>query len=454
MFDKRRIIELKSGPLRQGTVVYWMSRDQRVEDNWALIYAYEKALETRSPLKVLFCITPAFLNAGFRQYSFMLKGLQETSEELEKLNIPFNFHYGNPESIIPRFLSEEKAALLVSDFDPLKLKKEWKITVARHISIPFHDVDAHNIVPCCIVSEKEEHAAYTLRPKIKRLLNEFLTEFPKLDKFPFNNTLEFEERAKHDNTLMNLKPQPKETDKFMPGSREAFIRLNEFIINKLPKYSELRNDPNTDYQSNLSPYLHYGHISSQRIALEISKAFASGDEQLKQSIEAFLEELIIRKELADNFCHYNHKYDNYEGFPEWARTTLEKHSADEREYIYDLNGFEMGHTHDPLWNAAQLELVWHGKMHGYLRMYWAKKILEWTPTPAEALRTAIYLNDKYGLDGRDPNGYAGIAWSIGGVHDRPWFERPVFGKIRYMNYNGCARKFDVHKYIEIIHSTI
>ena len=168
------------------------------------------------------------------------------------------------------------------------------------------------------------------------------------------------------------------------------------------------------------------------------------DEQQK---EAFLEQLIIRRELSENFCFYNDKYDDYEGFPAWAKKSLNAHRNDEREYIYSLENLDSAETHDALWNAAQQEMKYKGKMHGYMRMYWAKKILEWSFSPEIALENAIKLNNSYEIDGNDPNGYTGIAWSIGGVHDRPWFERPIFGQVRYMNYNGCKSKFDVRKYI-------
>ena len=192
----------------------------------------------------------------------------------------------------------------------------------------------------------------------------------------------------------------------------------------------------------MSPYLHFGQISAQRVALDV-KAFQGN----KESEAAFLEELIIRRELSDNFCLYNSNYDSFEGFPNWAKETLNKHRKDKRDFIYTKEEFELAATHEYLWNAAQTELVITGKMHGYMRMYWAKKILEWTKSPEEALSIAVYLNDKYELDGRDPNGYVGCAWSIGGVHDRAWTERNVIGKIRYMNLNGAKRKFDVEEYV-------
>jgi len=233
-----------------------------------------------------------------------------------------------------------------------------------------------------------------------------------------------------------------ELDWIKPGERAAKKMLDEFISNRLKDYDTYRNDPNKKGQSDLSSYLHFGQLSAQHVALEVRNAKIEEKEK-----NAFLEELIVRRELADNFCFYNQYYNDFEGFPDWARKTLNDHRKDKREYIYPADVFEQAGTHDELWNAAQIEMNRTGKMHGYMRMYWAKKILEWTKNPEEAIKTSIYLNDKYELDGRDPNGYTGIAWSIGGVHDRPWFERPVFGKIRYMSSRGPQKKFDVQKYI-------
>jgi deoxyribodipyrimidine photo-lyase len=232
-----------------------------------------------------------------------------------------------------------------------------------------------------------------------------------------------------------------------PGERAAHKTMRLFLEKKLAAYDEFRNNPIMDAQSHLSPYLHFGQISAQRVAFEAQRY----DGHIKPQ-EAFLEQLIIRKELSDNFCFYNDKYDSFEGFPAWARKSLNEHRGDIRPYVYSRDQLETGKTHDDLWNAVQAEMVISGKTHGYLRMYWAKKILEWSRAPEEALAAAIYLNDKYSLDGRDPNGYAGIAWSIGGIHDRPWFERGIIGKIRYMSYSGCRRKFDVRAYIARVES--
>jgi deoxyribodipyrimidine photo-lyase len=229
----------------------------------------------------------------------------------------------------------------------------------------------------------------------------------------------------------------------VPGEKAGYEAAKFFFNHVLHRYHTDRNDPNKEGQSNLSPYLHFGQLGAQRVAYEINLAGEEGAE-----VDSFLEELVIRRELSDNYCFYNPHYDAVEGFPDWARKSLEKHLTDPRETQYSVDIFEKGETHDLLWNAAQIEMVFTGKMHGYMRMYWAKKILEWTESPRKAMETAIYLNDKYSLDGRDPNGYAGIAWSIGGVHDRAWFERPVYGKVRYMSYGGCKSKFNVNDYIK------
>ena len=354
-------------------------------------------------------------------------------------------------------MSHCSGSALVKDFDPLRIKTQWAGSVAKEIDIPYYEVDAHNIIPCWSASPKQEFGARTFRPKAYRALDEFLEEYPPVRKHPvvwegkigrpFIDALNFFSQSSVEHMVKTLRVDTlPEADWIKPGEKAASQSFAGFIKKKLPDYAQARNNPAADGQSNLSPYLHFGHISPQRVALEVRKMREKAEELT--SYDAFLEELIVRRELSDNFCFYNADYDNFEGFPEWARKTLNAHRKDKREYLYSLEQFEHGETHDALWNAAQMEMVKRGKMHGYMRMYWAKKILEWTGSPEQAMETAIYLNDRYELDGRDPNGYAGIAWSIGGVHDRAWNERTVFGKIRFMSYQGCKSKFDVRKYIE------
>ena len=444
MVNPDRIAQLKTGIERNGPVVYWMQRDQRVNDNWALLHAIELSVKNQFPLYVIFCLTDSFAGAGLRQYAFMIKGLEQVEIEFAKYNIPFKSLHGNPDIQIPEFIKDVSASTLITDFNPLKLTSIWKKKAAKKIDIPFYEVDAHNIVPCRIASPKQEFGAYTLRPKINKVLDTYLEEFPKITKLkrPLerinNNWLDVLSNIKADKSV-------KEINDIRPGEDAALNSLQSFIDETFNIYGEKRNDPAAEATSGLSPFLHYGQIAPQRVALAIQHLTDN-----RESQEGFLEELIIRRELADNYCFYNKDYDSFEGFPLWGKETLHRHLKDKREYIYSRKEFETATTHDELWNAAQSEMVIRGRMHGYLRMYWAKKILEWSKTPDDAISTAIYLNDKYQLDGRDPNGYTGIAWSIGGVHDRAWFERSVFGKVRYMNLNGCKRKFDVDLYINKI----
>ncbi|MDH3554996.1 MAG: deoxyribodipyrimidine photo-lyase [Deltaproteobacteria bacterium] len=444
MVDPRRVRIVKQGSIGSGSVLYWMSRDQRVNDNWALLFAQELALERKVSLGVVFSLVPRFLNATSRQYGFMLKGLQEVENHLAELNIPFFLLIGSPEQELPAFLVKHHIGGLVTDFDPLRIKQQWKKEVAAHIKSRIYEVDGRNIVPCWEASSKKEYAAYTLRPKIHRALPEFLKDFPLAQKHPFPWPKKVK-KTNWDEAEISLKIDRSvpEIDWLLPGEKAAAATLDRFLTKKLSAYASRRNDPTEDGVSNLSPYLHFGQISAQRVALQLKKKKVN-----KESKDGFLEELIVRRELSDNFCFYNPDYDRFAGFPEWAQKTLNEHRGDKREYLYSLEQFEDGKTHDDLWNAAQMEMVHRGKMHGYLRMYWAKKILEWTGSPEEALEVAILLNDKYELDGRDTNGYVGIAWSVGGVHDRAWKERPIFGKIRYMSYGGCKAKFDVNSYIK------
>ncbi len=440
--NEKRVLLLQKGEEGIGPVVYWMQRDQRVKDNWALIRAQNRAIEKNVPLIVIFCLVQDFLEATIRQYGFMLKGLTQVEADLKELNIPFYMLSGKPEKEIPKFIKNVHAAELIADFNPVKIVRYWKKNVAAKINIPFYQVDAHNIVPCWVASDKTEYAAYTIRPKIHKALPEFLDDFPKLKKMK-DHKFAFAQ-FDYDKSVKSLKINfdIEEVNWLEPEEAAAHKMLQKFINDKLDSYDDERNDPNAEALSNLSPYLHFGQISPQRIALEVQNSDAK-----KESKEAYLEELIVRRELSDNFCYYNKNYDSFDGFHDWAKKTLNEHRDDEREYIYSKKDFESAETHDDLWNAAQIEMMQTGKMHGYMRMYWAKKILEWTKSPEDALEIGIYLNDKYELDGRDPNGYVGVAWSIGGVHDRAWTERPVFGKIRFMNYNGCKRKFDVKSYI-------
>ena len=439
----QRVRLLKEGNDTGGPVVYWMTREQRVADNWALLQAQNFAVKHKRPLVVVFCLVPDYPGANIRHYGFMLKGLQEVEHNLQKLEIPFILLPGNPPETLARYLKKIKGAFLVTDFDPLRIKRFWQNDVAANMEGSFYVIDGHNIVPCWHASPKQEYGAYTLRPKLKKLLPAFLCDFPAIVSHSVGSKKISAAPVDWQKMYSYVRDHSvQEVDWLMPGETAARVSAERFVKEGLQKYIQNRNDPNLDGQSNISPYLHFGHVAPQRVALLVN-----GSKIYAEAKEAFLEELIIRRELADNFCYYNENYDRFEGFPNWARKTLNDHRADKREYQYSRETFEQGKTHDELWNAAQHQMVEWGKMHGYLRMYWAKKILEWSASPEQALRTAVCLNDKYELDGRDPNGYTGIAWSMGGVHDRAWKERTVLGKVRYMSYAGCVRKFDVKQYV-------
>lgn len=427
--------------------MYWVSRDQRVCDNWALLWAQQEAIIRQKGLLVVFCLVPDYLDAQSRQYAFMLSGLARMQKKLHELNIHFKLLEQSPVEVLPGFLRQIDAHVLVSDFDPLRIKRKWKEQLVANVVAPFYEVDAHNIIPAWTVSDKKEYAAYTIRPKIKRLLDDFLTDIPSVKHHPFdwNQALSIPGSSCLPASFSDLISTGYEW--LGAGEVDAQLAADTFVSTGLANYSEHRNNPCGMGQSGLSPYLHFGHLSAQRVAWAVSRNGLAAESKAH-----FLEELIVRRELSDNFCLHEPLYDNVAGFPEWARKTLDQHRSDKREYIYSLQDLETGNTHERLWNACQVDLALSGKLHGYLRMYWAKKILEWTPDPETALEYAITLNDHYSLDGRDPNGYTGIAWSIGGVHDRAWRERPVFGKIRYMNEAGCRRKFDVSSYIASVYN--
>lgn len=436
--DRVRILTAdRPEPTGSGPVVYWINRDRRRDDNWALLYAQEIAIERRVPLLVVFCLVPSFLDASMRQYDFMIRGLEELESDLRDVDIPFHVLLGAPKDVLLPFLETFSPSLLVTDFEPLRIKTQWISDVVAGSSVPVHQVDAHNIVPCWVASPKLEFAAYTIRPKITRLLPTYLEEFPAVVRHPYPAAQPHPTDWSHVRSTLRVNERIGPISWLTPGPAAAKDRLLKFV-GRLEQYLD-RNDPTKPGQSNLSPYFHFGQLAPQRAALATPR--------IGEAADSFLEELIIRRELSDNFTFYNDRYDSFDGFAAWAQQTLNDHRNDPREYVYPLETWEQARTHDELWNAAQRELISTGKLHGFMRMYWAKKILEWSASPDEALAIGIYLNDAYALDGRDPNGYVGVAWSVGGVHDRAWFERPVYGKIRYMNANGCARKFDVKTYI-------
>ena len=428
-------------------IIYWMQASQRTEENQALEFAIEKANNLNQPLLVFFGLTANFPEANARHYYFMLEGLQEVKENLEKRNIKMIIRNQSPAKGVQDLA--QQASLVVTDCGYLKIERQWRKEVAKNINCPLLQVESNIIVPVAEASDKEEYAAYTLRKKINKQLDDYLNKVNKKEvkqsSLDFNlSSLKLENINKIINSL-DVDQSVEKVNSFTGGTSQAKKHLREFLENRLDKYHQLSNDPTTNYLSNLSPYLHFGQISPIYIVLE-AKKFANSP-----GLEDFLDQIIVRRELSINFVYYNQNYDSQleDILSDWAYQTLQEHNSDLRDYTYTLEEFEAANTHDPYWNAAQLEMIATAKMHSYMRMYWGKKILEWTDQPQNAFEIALYLNNKYNLDGRDPNAFAGVAWCFG-KHDRAWQERDIFGKVRYMNANGLKRKFDADLYVQQI----
>jgi deoxyribodipyrimidine photo-lyase len=445
MIQKERIKVLNRKEIKKGKyVLYWMQASQRAEYNHALEFAILEANELRQPLIVFFGIADQFPEANERHYTFMLEGLKEVKHSLEKRGIQMAILHKSPEVGVVQLA--HKASLAVVDRGYLKIQRAWRDYASKQMDCPLIQVETDVVVPVEETSPKEEYAAATIRSKITKKLNTFLVPLKEHEPITDSLSLDFDsfdiEDVEKAISKLRIDRSVKRVDSFHGGTKKAKSHLEIFFESKLDRFPELRNDPTLDYLSHMSPYLHFGQISPLYIALKVSKTRSLG-------VEAFLEELIIRRELSMNFVFYNEKYDSYDSIPDWAKKTLRTHQKDRRSYLYSPKELESARTHDPYWNASQKEMVIKGKMHGYMRMYWGKKILEWSKTPEDAFRIALYLNNKYELDGRDPNGFTGVAWCFG-KHDRPWEERAVFGNVRYMNDKGLKRKFDADKYVKMM----
>ncbi|AQQ70906.1 deoxyribodipyrimidine photolyase [Limihaloglobus sulfuriphilus] len=448
MTEKERLTPLNTKDANAGGdyVLYWMQASQRAAFNPALQHAIERANSHKKPLFVVFCLVEDFPDAGAKHYRFMLEGLLETEEMLRKQGIKFILTRSEPPETVSRL--SESAVEIITDRGYLAIERKWRSKLKRDCRCRLTEVDANVVVPVEVASGKQEYSAATIRKKITSRLGQFLvkpeTTVPEISSLSVPFALK---RSKDIGKLLESKRYQRETAPvFRGGFSEANKHLKHFISHNLTDYASSSNDPSNDIQSRLSPYLHFGQISPVYIALEVKNSRSN-----KDSIDSYLEQLIVRRELAFNFVWYNKNYDKYSCLPAWARASLNKHKEDKREYVYTYKQLENSQTHDPYWNAAQKELLKTGKMHGYMRMYWGKKIIEWTRSPKTAYRTALKLNNSYELDGRDPNGFTGVAWCFG-LHDRPWTQRDIFGNVRYMNAAGLKRKFDIEKYVERVNS--
>ncbi len=431
-------------------VLYWMQMNKRIHLNHALSFAIEKANEFKIPLLVYEGLTYDYPSANDRIHAFILEGINEKRSLLNELGITYRFFLQNdefsPKKTIKKLSSD--ATLIVTDDFPCFIIPKHNINLAQQTKLPFYTVDSNGVIPISYFN-KEEYAAYTIRPKIRRVLDQYLLPF----QTPELKTKQSEMEVDCPNTTFadsdidrllkkcDIDHSVTRSSFFHGGTKAGQARLEHFISNILSNYEKTRNKPEIDGTSRLSAYLHFGYLSALEIALAVKQADAPDE-----SKEVFLEELIVRRELSFNFAKFNSNFDSLQGLPDWVLKTMREHGSDKRPYSYTLKQLENAETHDELWNAAQREMIKTGSMHNYVRMLWGKNVIAWTPSYEIAYEYLVHLNNKYCLDGRDPNSYAGIAWCFG-KHDRPWMERQVFGKIRYLTSQSTGRKFNSKRYI-------
>jgi deoxyribodipyrimidine photo-lyase len=451
--QETRIKILNDADIRKGDyVLYWMQQSQRAKFNHALEYAVQQANKQDRTLLVAFGLTDNYPEANLRHYTFMLEGLKETQEALASRGIKLVVRRGQPPEIALSL--GRRASMIVCDRGYLRHQNAWRDQVAQEANCRVVQVESDVIVPVEVVSDKAEYAARTIRPKIQRNLDAYLVGLKsitvkhqslamKIQGIDLDNTGDLLQELNLDHSVTPV------SELFKGGTTQAAKRFGAFLRHRLKHYDQHSNQPQTDDISHMSPYLHFGQISPLYLAQQISRA----PNTLKTAKDSYLEELVVRRELAMNFAFYTSDYDAYGCIPGWAQKTLADHQDDQREYVYTRGQLENADTHDPYWNASMLEMKHTGFMHNYMRMYWGKKILEWSTSPQKAFRTTLAINNKYFLDGRDPNSYTGVAW-IYGVHDRAWFERPIFGKTRYMAASGLERKCDIAAYVKKVNDLV
>lgn len=444
--EDERIHVLNDAPERDGRyVLYWMQQSQRAHANPALEFAIVAAQRLDRSLIVGFGLDDDYPDANRRHFAFMLEGLAETATALADRGIKLVVRRGRPDQVCLELARD--AALVVCDRGYLRHQREWRSNVADSADRQVVEIEGDVVVPVETASDKREWAARTIRRKINARRDDFITTAsdgrPGKSSLPLTVTGDVDlHQWREVLDELDIDHDVGESTRFEPGTQAARSRVTSFLRSGLQGYADARNDPADPSASELSPYLHFGQLSPVELAARVARADGPADEDKA----AFLEELVVRRELACNFTWFTNDYDRYACLPDWARKTLAEHAADERPYRYTRSELENAKTHDRYWNAAMQEMLETGYMHNYMRMYWGKKILEWCNTPEYAYRTALYLNNKYFLDGRDPNSYANVGWLFG-LHDRAWTERDVFGKVRYMNARGLESKFDMEAYV-------
>ncbi|HKP81137.1 MAG TPA: deoxyribodipyrimidine photo-lyase [Pyrinomonadaceae bacterium] len=430
-------------------VLYWMQMFKRASHNYALNFAIQSANERGLPLVVYEGLKFYYPWASDRIHTFILEGVAEKQVEFSERGIRYIFYLQrnehDPRNTVANLARE--AALLVTDDYPCFIIPEHNERLAQ-LKLPVYAVDANGMVPLSALP-KEEYAAYTIRPKINRLLPDLPRTIvtPHLDVQKPTLDVECPETFVSANNIADLVSEcdidhtVKPSDRYHGGTAAGRKRLQHFVRHILPHYDKTRNDPSVDGSSRLSLYLHFGFLSIQEIVAAVEPGKAP-----KPAKDAFLEEAIVRRELSFNFTRHNPHYDSLKSLPVWALKTMRDHADDPRPELLDAERIEAADTYDELWNAAQRELVTTGHIHNYVRMLWGKRVIEWQRSYEMVFELLVHLNNKYALDGRDPNSYAGILWCFG-KHDRPWFEREIFGTIRYMTSRSMAKKFNARRYM-------
>jgi deoxyribodipyrimidine photo-lyase len=450
--DPRILVRRAGAPLQdRKCVVYWMQRAQRGVDNPALDTAIRVGNELGLPVVAFFSAISNFPNANLRHYVFLNQGLADIEEALAERGVGFVVRRP-PENKLEAFLEEVQAAMVIGDENPCREPERWRKVLAGRLKMPYWTVDADVLIPSNLYGKKM-YALRIFRPHFQKAIPTYLVEPEKLTpKHRWKQPKGLASYPVREDITLGWKDLDRSVgpvDSFTGGTKAALKLLHLFIERKLHSYDVQRNHPEINGTSQMSPYLHYGHISPLTISLAVKKAATAG-KVTQAAADVYINELIGWRELAINFVKYTPNYDSLDCGDSWALTTLREHARDRRDPTYTLEQMERGETYDELWNASQLQMTQYGWMHNYMRMYWAKKILEWSPTPQKAFEWTVHMNDKYFLDGRDPNGYAGAAWSIVGKFDRAWFERPIFGKIRYMSGASTGRKFNSKRYIGLL----
>lgn len=460
-------------------VLYWMHSNRRLYNNFALEYAVAWANKLNKPLLILEGLNVDYPWASDRFHSFMIDGMQDKAIDCAKRGVTY-YSYLEPEAGAGRGLIEhlaKSACLIVSDEYPVFIMRTFNEKLAAKVSIPYITVDSNGIIPLGS-TDKAPYAAYLFRKIVQKNFVQAWSVPPIVDPLA---DLQHKKVNLPIGTLEKW-PQMMVAEKWhrtalstfninhevgilpIEGSRKAGLStLDRFIDQGLSRYGSERNDPDADAVSHMSPYLHFGTIAEHEIVARILdnqpqgwdltdlvdvKGASSGFFGGHSYIEKFLDEVITWRGVGFHFAHHTPNYDHFESLPDWAQKTLNEHTTDERQYLYSLEQLDAAETHDDVWNAAQRELKRDGIIHNYLRMLWGKKVLEWTPNPETALAYLIELNNKYAIDGRDPNSYSGIFWCFGRF-DRPWFERPIFGSIRYMTSESARNKIKMKEYLEI-----